>query len=216
MTRKIVALSFLMCMQWNSAVFAMDELQKKVKAQQQFVVGDLHDIEYVKNSINEMCQIDQEVRVYFMKNRSNLVAIEMMHEMDQIHTMRMKAIITQHGWMTISKFGAQVDSQAWLLVQHADHDPLFQEQCLLLLQNLLETKETNSRNYAYLYDRVALQSSVMGMKQKYGTQYFISDSGDVSLRPYDGTLQDLNERRDLMGLMPIEAYIEQIKSVYTK
>ena len=54
------------------------------------------------------------------------------------------------------------------------------------------------------------------MKQKYGTQYFISDSGDVSLRPYDGTLQDLNERRDLMGLMPIEAYIEQIKSVYTK
>ena len=54
------------------------------------------------------------------------------------------------------------------------------------------------------------------MKQKYGTQYFVSDTGDVSLQPYEGTLQDLNERRALISLMPIEAYIEQIKSVHRK
>lgn len=216
MIRKIMVLSFLICMQYYVDIFAMDELREKIKVEQQFVVDDVHNVDYVRKVINDMYELDQNIRKEFIKDRSNPVAIEIMHEMDQIHTMIMKAIIAIHGWMTISKFGVQADNQAWLLVQHADHDPLFQEKCLYLLQDLVELQETNQKNYAYLYDRVTLQSQALGMKQKYGTQCFLSDTGDVSLQPYEGTLQDLNERRTLIGLMPIEAYIAQIRSVHRK
>ena len=180
------------------------------------IAFDVHDIDSVKKVINDMYQLDQKTREQYLKDRSNQAIIDRMFQIDCAHAVAMKAIIAKHGWMIISKFGTQADNQAWLLVQHADHDPLFQEQCLYLLQNLVDVKETNQKNYAYLYDRVALQSQALGMKQKYGTQYFISGSGDLSLQPYEGTLQDLNERRALIGLMPIEDYIEQIKSMHIK
>ena len=213
---RLWGLSFLIFLQSHVDIFAMDELREKIKVMQQFVVRDVHDIDYVKSIIDAMYQFDQEVRVHFIKDRSNPAAIEIMHEMDRVHTQTMKAIVAQHGWLTISKFGVQADNQAWLLVQHADNDPLFQEQCLFLLQDLITTQETNLKNYAYLYDRVALQSQAMGMKQRYGTQCFVSDTGDVSLQPYEGSMQDLDVRRQLIGFMPIEAYIQQITSMYTK
>src|SRR3989338_8051731 len=48
-----------------------------------------------------------------------------------------------------------------------DHDHSFQEHVLTKLTDLHEKGETNRRNYAYLYDRVALSSEKFGMKQKY-------------------------------------------------
>ncbi|MDP3788553.1 MAG: hypothetical protein Q8Q60_04555 [Candidatus Chromulinivorax sp.] len=174
---------------------------------------DFNDIESVKKVINEMFQIDQEMRTQFLQDRHNPEVIEKMTTMDYGHTVKMKEIIAIHGWPIISKFGAEGDAQAWLLVQHADRDLQFQEQCLGLLENLVATKEINPNNYAYLYDRVAL---AQGNKQKYGTQCFVSESSELFLRPHEGTMQDLDECRAQMGLMPIAAYLEQMKMVYEK
>ena len=104
-------------------------------ARQKNSASDMHAIETVKNVIDYMFQVDQAMRMQFLQDRHNPEVIEKIKAMDCVHTVKMKEIIAFHGWPTISKFGADTDAQAWLLVQHADHDLQFQEQCLKLLQN---------------------------------------------------------------------------------
>ncbi len=195
-------------------IFQLSGLQiDAMDARQKNSVFDWNDITTVQNSINEMFQRDQAARISFLQDRHNQALIEIIKVMDYDHTAKMKEIIAVHGWMSISKFGAPTDAQAWLLVQHADHDPIFQMDCLDLLQSLVVKQETSKQNYAYLYDRVAL---AQGNKQKYGTQCFVLDSGEVVLRPHEGTIHDLASHRKEVGLMPIENYLEQIRTARKK
>lgn len=53
--------------------------------------------------------------------------------LDKNHTERLKEVVVKIGWPTASKVGSEAASAAWLLVQHADHDPEFQEYCLGLM-----------------------------------------------------------------------------------
>ncbi|MEM8525941.1 MAG: DUF6624 domain-containing protein [Bacteroidota bacterium] len=86
---------------------------------------------------------------------------------DSSNTARMKEIIAQYGWPTRELVGNGPSSSAWLLVQHADRDPLFQIKCLPLLKAAVDQEQTNPRNYAYLYDRVQVAK---GDRQLYATQ----------------------------------------------
>lgn len=86
---------------------------------------------------------------------------------DHENTEWLKEQVARHGWPKISEVGEGPANSAWLLVQHADADPLFQLQALRLMEPLLATKEVSQQNYAYLYDRVMLK---LAGKQRYGTQ----------------------------------------------
>ena len=86
---------------------------------------------------------------------------------DRANTEWLKADLRENGWPTVSRVGPLADRHAWLLVQHADHDPAFQREVLGLLERLVETKETSLRNYGMLHDRVATGE---GRPQRYGTQ----------------------------------------------
>jgi len=67
------------------------------------------------------------------------------------NTVRMKEIIDQYGWPTYDLVGERSSNNAWLLVQHADRDPLFQMKCLPLLKTAVDEGQANPSNYAYLY-----------------------------------------------------------------
>lgn len=88
-------------------------------------------------------------------------------EIDKANTATLKELLKVHRWFTVSAFGKEADSNAWLLVQHADQDVPFQKQVLDILTTLYAAGETNPSNFAYLWDRVA---SNEGRKQRYGTQ----------------------------------------------
>ncbi len=75
---------------------------------------------------------------------------------DEKNTARMKAIVNQYGWPTRSMVGNGPSNNAWLIVQHADRDPLFQIACLPLLKAAVDADQANPSNYAYLYDRAAV------------------------------------------------------------
>lgn len=184
--------------------------------QANFLSQNLHDIESIKIILKSMYNFDQQVRQFFMHNRSNLELIKLLHEMDQFHTQTMKTILQIHYWITISQFGAQADNQAWLLVQHADLDPEFQKNCLSRLKTALEQGETSQQNYAYLYDRVALQSPEFGMQQKYGTQMFICPQGKITLQPYEGTIEELNQQRKKVGLKSVESDMAYLSEIHKK
>lgn len=86
---------------------------------------------------------------------------------DHANTAWMKTVVARHGWPTIAAVGAQASDSAWLLVQHADDDPVFQLRMLRLMEPLAAKGAVTAKNYALLHDRVMLQ---MTGKQRYGTQ----------------------------------------------
>jgi hypothetical protein len=161
-----------------------------------------------------MSQLDQQARSAWSAHKRSENQDQLLADIDRFHTDKMKQILAIHGWVKISKFGAPTDHEAWLLVQHADHDPCFQAGCLIILSHLVPQGETDAKNFAYLYDRVAGHFSTLGMKQRYGTQVRFSPQGEASLQPYEGTLMEVNQRRAQLGLETVEHYLATISNIY--
>lgn len=86
---------------------------------------------------------------------------------DRANTARMREIVNEYGWPTHDLVGRGPSNNAWLIVQHADRNPLFQAKCLPLLKEAVDNGQADPSNYAYLYDRVQVSK---GEKQLYATQ----------------------------------------------
>jgi hypothetical protein len=212
----IILFVFVLNIITDSRSATIDLLRAKIEhGQENFPIGDLNNLEYIKNIINQMVLIDQEIRQYFIENTNDQEAIKLMEKVDRFNATKMKEILSIHGWVSIPKFGAQADDQAWLLVQHADHDPFFQAGCLFILGTLIDKGETDKKHYAYLYDRVVLKFPNLGLKQKYGTQVKI-ENNKFELFPHEGSIETLNVERRKMGLNSVEEYMEVIKKLYDK
>jgi hypothetical protein len=116
------------------------------------------------------------------------------------------------GWFTVSLFGAEADRDAWLLVQHADHDHDFQEQVLDILEKLYPQGETSPANYAYLYDRISVAYVFNNCSprnlQRYGTQMTRDEAGELKPFPVEDPTH-LDERRLQMGLKPMAQYLKK-------
>lgn len=91
---------------------------------------------------------------------------------DQANTEWLKGVVAEHGWPKVSQVGAQAATQAWLLIQHADHDPVFQLEALRLMEPLVAQSEVSPTDFAYLTDRIMLK---LAGKQRYGTQFHCVD-----------------------------------------
>lgn len=138
---------------------------------------------WVQNKIDNMVQIDQYMRKFWDTPLNNSYTLDEKSEfnkkfslksaaVDSENTADLKELLKIYNWFTISEFGANTDSQAWLLVQHADQDHEFQENVLKILENLWHLNETKPANYAYLFDRVAssFNDPSKSKLQRYGTQ----------------------------------------------
>ncbi|TMC03862.1 MAG: hypothetical protein E6J41_26220 [Chloroflexi bacterium] len=109
--------------------------------------------------------------------------------------------IDAYGWPTVSAVGDDGAEAAWIIAQHADHDPGFQESVLTLMRPLLRRNEVPKKCYAYLSDRVAVNN---GRPQPFGTQ-FLEVAGRMVPRPIMDRAR-LNRRRTAYGLEPFEEY----------
>lgn len=155
----------------------------------------------ILEEIEAMARVDQEMRTGIDHGGVWDEAV------DVRNTSRMKEIIAQVGWPTISKVGVDASGDAWLLVQHADHDTAFQEQCLALMKNE-SIREVNPRNVAMLEDRVRINT---GRPQIYGTQFRPVEGKHVPLPIEDEA--NVDERRSHMGLGTLA---EGIQTMYEK
>src|SRR3989344_4115899 len=61
--------------------------------------------------------------------------IKKLRILDAKHTREMKKITTRCDWPGRSLVGKRGAAAAWLLVQHADHDLVFQKKCLILMKS---------------------------------------------------------------------------------
>jgi hypothetical protein len=88
-------------------------------------------------------------------------------KIDNKNTAWLKQKIKKYGWLGIKEVGVEGDDIAWLLVQHADLDTIFQQQVLDLLASEVKKNNTDKKNFAYLTDRVMVAKF---KTQVYGTQ----------------------------------------------
>ncbi len=135
------------------------------------------------------------------------------NKIDKKNTRELKIIVHIYGWSTIDLVGKKASKNAWLLVQHADHDIKFQKYCLNLMKRVFNENEKNiaKENLAFLKDRVLVNEN---KKQLFGTQFYKSKKGKFVLRPIVNK-RDLQKRRNQYGLPPIEEYLK-FAEVYNK
>jgi hypothetical protein len=127
--------------------------------------------------------------------------------LDRQHADELMGYLERYGWIRISEFGKEADRDAWLIVQHATHDLAFQERVLATLETLVKGGETSKSNYAYLYDRVAMNTN---RPQRYGTQG--SCEGTVWEPIELESRVNLDQLRREIGLGPFEEYRRQMNA----
>jgi len=126
------------------------------------VPANPQDKEWVKFKINHMFEVDQYMRHYWditsihqytdaEKQEFKTQFLLRAQAVDSANTYDLKKLLKIYRWFKISEFGAEIDKKAWLLVQHADLDPSFQKEVLIILTDLYKAGETNPSNYAYLW-----------------------------------------------------------------
>ncbi len=135
-------------------------------------------------------------------------------DIDKKNTKELKKIVEKYGWPTVALVGKKASRQAWLIVQHAGHDIIFQKKALDLMKKIYinNPKNIDKQNIAFLRDRVLINQK---RKQLYGTQFYIDKKG--RLAPYLIASRDkLDKRRREYNLPPFENYLDYIKKYNKK
>jgi hypothetical protein len=203
-----------------------DEHVAVLEAEFSKLQADLHDRTWSKAKLQHMVDVDQYMRKYSSIPSTNAYTEAERTEfnsrfmasrwakVDAQNTEDLKALLAIHKWFTISMFGPEADNNAWLLVQHADLDRPFQQRVLAVLEPLVVKQETNPRNFAYLFDRVAssFQNPAERTVQRYGTQGRCV--GKDKWEPFE--VEDpanLDKRRASVGLPPEDEYKKMFKDI---
>ena len=130
---------------------------------------------------------------------------------DSSNMIMLKKIYKEYGFLGFEEVGKQGSGNFWLMMQHCDSDPKFQEEVLSEMKKHIERKNANPSNYAYLIDRVNVNT---GKPQVYGTQMNLNkDQTSYEPKPVIEP-ENLNKRREEVGLGTIEEYIEIMNSHY--
>ncbi|MFZ4928083.1 DUF6624 domain-containing protein [Chryseobacterium sp. Mn2064] len=117
-----------------------------------------------------------------------------MEKVHQDNAQRLREIIKEIGFPTISKVGDKASDAAWLIVQHSIGEPDFMKQCYEMMNE--NRSDMNLKNIAYLYDRIQVFQS---RPQKYGTQLI-----PEGIYPVEN-IENLNQERETMHLPPLSS-----------
>lgn len=117
-----------------------------------------------------------------------------------------KIILENKGWPKFSEVGKDVNSAAFLMVQHSDlvTMQLFYRD----LRKCVEEGQADKSSLALLTDRMI---NGLGVKQIYGTQISFDDKKGIYYLDLNDIIDpiNLNKRRKEMDLEPIEEYLKK-------
>lgn len=155
------------------------------------------------DTLTKMAERDQAMREQSEQDNSWDESI------DQENTEKLRSIITEIGWPTISKVGHNAAEAAWLIAQHADHDITFQTECLEALR-AAPPNEIEAEHLAYLWDRVLVNHS---LPQKYGTQFRQVDGQHALATPLEDEIT-VDADRAALGLGPLTEQFDLMNTKY--
>jgi hypothetical protein len=148
------------------------------------------------------------------KEENTLSNVEIMKRMklsDSLDYFCVYDIFIQYGFPGYDIAGTEGSNNFWVLAQHQDKHVGFQDSVLAKMKIAVDAKKASAGNYAYLVDRVKINS---GELQVYGTQMTLNaDSTSYSPKPIIAP-EKVNDRRRSVGLGTIESYIAVMNKRY--
>lgn len=177
--------------------------QKKVEFNQ-----DLAD------ELSKMAEVDQ-IAAYIPQGDYKKMTIEQWNNFkDSVfttHQKRLKQIFDEYGFVGFDLAGQDGSRNFWLMVQHSDHNPDFQQKVLEKMKIEADNENAIPSNYGLLVDRVNLNT---GKKQIFGTQVtYNMETGQAYPKPLEDS-STVNERRKSIGLEPIEEYLNRMTEMH--
>jgi len=148
-----------------------------------------------KNNLNEKLRL--ELLIMEEKDQNMLTGDNYNPSVILQNTSRLKEIIREFGWPTYNLVGEDGAHAAWLVIQHADNNPHFQEYCLALFEDAVKNKQASKQDLAYLTDQVLVNQ---GKEQLYGTQFYLNENGNFGPRPIKDE-PNIDARRKEMDLL---------------
>ncbi len=130
-------------------------------------------------------------------------------EGDAARTARLAEILDEHGWPTWDLVGEDGSEAAWVIAQHSDLDPAFQQRALELLRGAVAAGQASPGDLAYLTDRVAAGA---GQPQTYGTQVACTPEGPQPAVPLADPAAVERLRADA-GLDPYADYLAEMAAI---
>jgi hypothetical protein len=128
---------------------------------------------------------------------------------DRRNTARLKEIVDDYGWPTRSLVGRWGSHAAWLLVQHATHEPAFMELVLRLMEGA-PPGDVDPHDVALLKDRLLVMD---GEEQIYGTQFTCRDGQHVLSTPLVDP-ERVDELRAEAGMPTFEENRRRVEALY--
>ncbi len=126
-------------------------------------------------------------------------------EIDQENSIFLRKLLNTDGWPRLSEVGESGARAAWLLAQHADHDPELQKKILVVLYELAAIGEALPANAAYLHDRILVAQGAM---QRFGTQGDCEALGKWAPKVLENK-ELVDQYRSRVGLPPLQDYINK-------
>jgi hypothetical protein len=125
---------------------------------------------------------------------------------DYARATRLDEIVDEIGWPTFDMVGHDGATAAWLIAQHADHDPNLQARWLELIDAAAQAGQADPTEVAYLADRVAVNQD---KPQRYGTQIRCRNGSPAPATPIQDEAS-VDERRRNVGLEPLAGYYDEL------
>lgn len=147
---------------------------------------------------------DQQARVKWLAAPANRAAGQEVDAVDADNLQWLRSLVRDHGFPTAQQVGEGGLQDAWLLLQHADRDPQFQDEVLPTLVKRRADGELSANDVARTTDRVLLAKR---QPQRYGTQFpakaWLSNHFDL---PEGQSVSEIDAHRRELGLMPLADY----------
>lgn len=128
-----------------------------------------------------------------------------------INQKKADSIFKKYGFVGFDLVGKEGSNNFWVIVQHSDHTPLFQEKVLEKMKNEVDKQNADANNYALLVDRVEINKN---KPQVYGSQ--VKYNWKIC-QAYPKNLIDsvnVNKRRLEIGLKPLESYLNEMSKLH--
>ncbi|MFT3790431.1 MAG: hypothetical protein QM741_05000 [Rudaea sp.] len=125
-----------------------------------------------------------------------------MRAVDESSYRRIKGVIDEYGFPTDTMVGRDGAGAAFLLVQHQDAHPEFQQFVLDIMTSWVRRDEVDRESFALLTDRVLVAQK---KPQRYGSQFRGTNGGAMEMQPVEDP-EHLDQRRAEVGLPPMAVY----------
>ena len=166
------------------------------------------------DELQEMAKIDQ-IAAYIPQGKyKEFSEIEWNSFKDSVfitNQKRISEIFDKHGFVGFDLAGEKGSRNFWMIIQHSDHNPIFQKEVLKEMKKEVDKENATSTNYGLLVDRVNLNT---GQSQIYGTQvtYNVNNGQAYPKKLEDST--NVNQRRKSIGLESIEDYLNGMSKMH--